>query len=238
MAFGWQANFGSNGLPPSHESCYAPNLMAPKTSSRSRYLLFAAASAIACVVSVAMIDTAVSTTVMRGDLPGDFAKGLNLAEVFAHGVGVAFICIAFAVVDSRRHLLPRLIFLPAACGVVAQTLKAVVVRNRPHSLEDGLIPRAIETFGAVPGSLDDSSLQSFPSGHTATAVGLAIALSRLYPKTWPLFVCYAALAAGQRVACGAHFLSDTFAGAAVAFLVSAFLADRLFWDADWRLLDE
>lgn len=204
------------------------------STTRNRYLLFAALSAVACAISIATIDTAASAAALRGDLPGDLRKGFNLTEVFAHGVGVAFICIAFAVIDSRKRLLPRLICMPAVCGGAANLLKGTVNRERPHSFENAeFIPRAVETFGAVPGSFGESALQSFPSGHTATAVGLAIALSRLYPKGWPLFTCYAALAAGQRVASGAHFVSDTLAGAAVAFLIAAFIADRLFWDAIW-----
>lgn len=183
------------------------------------------------------VDTAISSACLRKDLPGDVEKGLNLAEVFAHGIGVGLICVAFAVLDARKHLLPRLICLPAICGVIATLSKRIIERGRPYSFESDALPEAIKTFGQIPGSLDDSMLQSFPSGHTATAVGLAIALSRLYPRASLLFAFYACLAAAQRIGCGAHFLSDTLAGAAVAFLVSAFLADRLFWDADWGRAD-
>jgi membrane-associated phospholipid phosphatase len=74
-------------------------------------------------------------------------------------------------------------------------------------------------------------LQSFPSGHTATAVGLALALSSLYPGGRRLFALLAVLAASQRVLFDAHFLSDTLVAAGIACFVAAFLRDRLFWDA-------
>lgn len=203
-------------------------------STRNRFFLLAAGSAIACVASILTIDSEVSAFCLRKDLPGDVEKGLNLAEVFAHGVGVFFICVTFAALDSRRRLLPRLICLPAASGIAANLMKICIERGRPYSFTADTLPKASATFGAVPGSLGVHAIQSFPSGHTATAVGLAIALSRLYPKASWLFAVYAFLAASQRIAVGAHFVSDTLAGAAVAFLFSAFLVDRLFWDADWH----
>ena len=83
--------------------------------------------------------------------------------------------------------------------------------------------------------------QSFPSGHTATAVGLAIALCWLYPQGCRLFAGLAVLVALQRIHSGAHFLSDTLvsAGLAVALAVVLFhfapvgrwFADR---EARWR----
>ena len=63
-----------------------------------------------------------------------------------------------------------------------------------------------------------SLYQSFPSGHTATAVGLAVALACAYPRGRWFFAGMALLAACQRVGDGHHFLSDTLAGASVAFL--------------------
>ena len=210
---------------------YVP--MTSATPSRNRLLFLAASAAVLCLAAIGTVDVPASAICLRKDLPGDVEKGLNLAEVFAHGCGVAFICLTFAALDSRKRLLPRLICLPAVCGIAANLAKIGISRQRPYSFTADTLPAAIETFGGIPGSFDDSWRQSFPSGHTATAVGLAIALCRLYPRASPLFICYAILAAGQRVAAGAHFISDTLAGAAIAFLIAAFLADRLFWDARW-----
>ncbi len=66
-----------------------------------------------------------------------------------------------------------------------------------------------------------SVAQSFPSGHTATAAGLALGLAAMYPKGRWLFLLLAVLVGCQRIECGAHFLSDVLCGAAASCLVVA-----------------
>ena len=79
-------------------------------------------------------------------------------------------------------------------------------------------------------------LQSFPSGHTATAVGLAFGLGWLYPRGRWLFLGFAVLAAFQRVESSAHFVSDTFCGAAIACVIVGFCFDsRIFGSFFTRL---
>src|SRR4029450_13217898 len=68
------------------------------------------------------------------------------------------------------------------------------------------------------------ALQSFPSAHAATAVGLAIGLSMLYPRGKWLFAAFALLAAVRRIQAQARFGRDVLAGAAVGCLVSAAVA--------------
>ena len=69
------------------------------------------------------------------------------------------------------------------------------------------------------GSLGSAS-QSFPSAHTATAVGLAISLAYVYPAARWLFCVLPLLVAYQRMDSGAHFLSDVLCGAAVGCIVA------------------
>jgi membrane-associated phospholipid phosphatase len=79
--------------------------------------------------------------------------------------------------------------------------------------------------------------QSFPSGHTAAAVGLALGLCWVYPKGRLLFPLLAMLVACERINDGAHFLSDTLCGAAVSSLVAlGFLAAGPIarWFAHWE----
>jgi membrane-associated phospholipid phosphatase len=64
-------------------------------------------------------------------------------------------------------------------------------------------------------------VQSFPSAHSATAVGLAIGLSWLYPRGRWLFAAFAGLAILQRLDADAHYCSDVLAGGGVAFVVAA-----------------
>jgi membrane-associated phospholipid phosphatase len=193
-------------------------------------LLAAVVCGLLACLAIPTFDAPVSKACLAGDVPGDVRKGLGLTEVFAHGVGVGFICLAFFALDSRKHLLPRLICLPLCTGLSGSLAKLVLARSRPNQLSAEDFPAAIETFQGFPGSFS-SELQSMPSGHTAAAVGLAIALSRLYPRSRLLFAAFAGLAACQRIAFGAHFVSDTLAGAALAFGVASLLANRLFWDA-------
>jgi membrane-associated phospholipid phosphatase len=54
---------------------------------------------------------------------------------------------------------------------------------------------------------------SFPSGHTATAVGLAAALWRLDRRAAVLAGLFAALIAWSRIALSSHHFSDVVAGA-------------------------
>ena len=64
---------------------------------------------------------------------------------------------------------------------------------------------------------------SFPSGHSAVAWSLALALSWLYPQGRRFFVFLAVMVMVQRVLSSTHFPSDTFAGAAIGILVTSLL---------------
>ena len=66
-----------------------------------------------------------------------------------------------------------------------------------------------ETFtGVLPLFSVGSHERGTPSAHTSAAVCFAIALCWLYPRGKVAFVTLATLAATQRIAGGAHFLSD------------------------------
>jgi membrane-associated phospholipid phosphatase len=65
-----------------------------------------------------------------------------------------------------------------------------------------------------------SRWQSLPSGHAATAAGLAAALIWLYPKGRKLFPVLVVLVACHRIEAEAHYLSDVLGGAAVGVIVA------------------
>jgi membrane-associated phospholipid phosphatase len=75
--------------------------------------------------------------------------------------------------------------------------------------------------------------QSFPSAHTATAMGLAIALMVVYPRARWLFCLAPVLVAYQRMDSGAHFLSDVLCGAAVGCIVAAITLRARWLDRDY-----
>jgi membrane-associated phospholipid phosphatase len=97
-------------------------------------------------------------------------------------------------------------------------LKLCVARVRPRHFDfQGSV---FDTFSdLLPGSGGGSHVQSWPSGHTATAVGFCLALSAVFPQGKWLFRALAALVALQRIESGAHYLSDTLFAAGVAYVV-------------------
>ena len=145
-------------------------------------------------------------------------------EPFGNGLGVAMIGISIFCLDPRRRwALPRVLGCAYLAGLAANGLKLLVARSRPHSFD--FHGGALNTFGEwFPMFSAGSVGQSFPSGHTTTAVALAAALVWLYPRGWLLFPTLAFLVGCHRIESGAHFPSDVFWGAALGSLIAiAFL---------------
>jgi membrane-associated phospholipid phosphatase len=194
--------------------------------------LYAASAAFAALTLPAMLlDLHVIQFVANGWLPGDLRRIFSWAEVVAHGLGVAIIAITVLVLDSshRRHV-PRMLAAAYLAGLFANIGKMLVARVRPRFFKGEAITESF--VGWLPIVFEPSGkfefgfkIQSFPSGHTATAVGMAVGLSLVYPRGSWLFFTFAALAAAQRIDVNAHYLSDTTAAAAVAFLAAALIAD-------------
>lgn len=163
-------------------------------------------------------DVVVARYVAATHGPGDLVKALHLAEVFAHGVGVAAILAAVWAIDRRQR---RLTIVPlvgaVAGGLSADFVKLGIARLRPRAIDlSDLDASSWDTFGEwMPLGAGGSDWQSFPSAHTATAFGLAMGLTLLYPHAKWLFFAFAGLAAAQRVAAAAHHPSDVLFGAAV-----------------------
>ena len=171
----------------------------------------------------------------------DWLGSLDIFEKFGHGLGVAMVLIAIHQLDPRRRwAIPRVLACSMIAGGLADLLKMVVLRTRPY--ECALTGTVWSTFGQWFSALGAGSPgQSFPSAHTATAVGLAAALTWLYPQGRLLFSLLAILVGCQRVTCGAHYLSDVLVGAAAGCVVAQFLlaVGRLpvwfaRWEARWR----
>ena len=158
-------------------------------------------------------------------LPGELHKLVEFSEVFAHGMGIGLILLAVFVLDrGNRSRLPRLATASLGAGLLADLVKPLIARTRPHASD--LQAGVAETFHGFllvlrPDdgvSAWDHAMQSFPSGHTAAAVGLAVGLTWLYPHGRWFFVALAVLGGCQRIESGSHFLSDTLAAASLACL--------------------
>jgi membrane-associated phospholipid phosphatase len=169
-----------------------------------------------------LIDVPVARFCLAGNMPGDLQRVLNWSELVAHGLGIAIIAGMLCVLDPiRRRFLPRLLAGALGAGLCADAFKLITARIRPRHLE--LDAGVMDTFtGWLPvlfpipnqGAFDSRWL-SFPSGHTAVAVAFAIGLASIYPRGRWLFGLFAFLATFQRIESGAHYVSDTLAGAAI-----------------------
>lgn len=184
-------------------------------------------------VAALAVDLPLAAACRGGDLPGDLVRIVHLSEIFAHGSGIALILITAWVLDpANRRRLPRVAACAYGSGLVANCGKLILARTRPNGFGEG--SSVFDTFEAwlpfVWGRMErwSDGVQGFPSAHAATAVGFGLALAAVYPRGRWLFLCFAVLASFQRVAAGAHFLSDSLAGAAVGCLGAA-----LFLQGGW-----
>jgi membrane-associated phospholipid phosphatase len=146
---------------------------------------------------------------------------LSPAETYGHGIGLTFVMLAIYLLDPRRRwALVRLAAMGLGAGLMADVVKLLVLRTRPHDFN--FRGGVWDTFGGwLPLWHGLSGQQSMPSGHTALAVGLTLGLAWLYPRLRWLFVGLAVLVACQRIAGGAHYLSDTLVGASLGCLSAA-----------------
>jgi membrane-associated phospholipid phosphatase len=180
-------------------------------------------AAILVVVAVAAlaVDCPLSSWCLADNCPGFFRDLFEVAESFGHGLGVPIILLVVYHLDPlRRRALPRVAAMSWGAGMMANVIKLGVARVRPHHFD--FQGGVVDTFaGWLPLLSEGSGGQSFPSAHTATAVGLAFALAWLYPRGRWLFAGLAVLVAFQRIESGAHYLSDTLCGAAEGCIVAA-----------------
>ncbi len=187
------------------------------------------------------VDCAVAQWFPHRNYPRLLAELIQLSEVFGHGLGVLTLAVVIYHLDvGHRWALPRLLLCSLGAGMAANGVKMFIARTRPRFFEfDGDVTSTFS--GWLPLGRGGASLQSFPSAHTATAFGLAIALAWLYPRGRRVFAILAILAACQRMQSSYHYLSDVLIGAAVGIVVArtfigpGWLAGRIErWEARWK----
>lgn len=202
-----------------------------------RGVYLCAALLAAAAAAALAIDVPVAGYVLRNHESGPLETAVDLlsqVEPFAHAAGVVVLLIGVRILDpARRRRLLRVAVCAFGSGLLADVVKMIVMRRRPKAALD--VTGVWETFeGWLPllgdiSSATERAIQSFPSGHAATAAGLAVALSWLYPHGRWLFVSLAVLSSLQRVVAAAHFPSDVLAGAALGCLVAGLILDpRVF----------
>jgi len=191
---------------------------------RYRGFLIPVALTLAAVVALC-VDVPVALTLKNwraNSIFHVFLDFFDLFEPFGHGLGLALVLVVLHQLDPRRRwALPRVAACALASGGLADVVKMLVVRIRPHDFAfDGSVWTTFDFTQWFPMLSAGSGGQSFPSAHTAVAVGLAAALTRLYPQGRLLFSAWAIFVGCQRIVSGAHYPSDVLMGAAVGYLVA------------------
>lgn len=180
-------------------------------------------------VAILPFDHQISDPQNLASLRGDVIRCVTLSEFFAHGYGVAIIAIGiWLLAPAKKTLIPRIVVCAIWPSLVVNLVKTLFGRFRPTTyFEKNSIARFPTDFsetwtGWLPGEklnlLYDS--QSLPSGHAATAWGLAIGMTWAFPKGKWLFMGLAVMASVQRVTSFAHWPSDVLCGAAFGIVLA------------------
>lgn len=207
----------------SAQSVFAPTALISRRRGRFWCHLFLGVVLAGTAYFASGLDAGVREGLQNPDLPGDLVRVVTLMEIFGHGTGLWIAVALILTLGPRfRGQVPRLIAAYAASGLFVNLIKLLVPRLRPLA-ESG------ETFSPSAWNLEHIS-QSFPSGHSATAVTVAISLAYIFPRGRWVFLILASLACLQRLQ-EAHWLSDVLAGAAIGLWVTGLL--YAWAPADW-----
>jgi membrane-associated phospholipid phosphatase len=130
---------------------------------------------------------------------------------------LAFVYFKFQQMNAKRaHRAALIMFASTVAPFIADMLKLVFGRSRPHLLFE----KDVFVFRPLTNSLDFSS---FPSEHSAVAFAMAASFSILFPGYRPTFFFLATIVAVSRFVVGVHYPSDLIAGGMVGLLTVAIL---------------
>ncbi len=197
------------------------------------WLLAAAVMLIAGAIAAFNVDCIVAQWFFQSRGPRYLHDLATISELFGRGECVLLVAILMWRLDRTRHwAIPGLAATALLSGLAADGVKMLIGRVRPHHFD--ILKSVWSSFGPwLPlGSLGSPN-QSFPSAHTATAMGLAIGLMVVYPAARWLFCLAPILVAYQRMDSGAHFLSDVLCGAAVGCVVASMTIRARWFDRQY-----
>ena len=137
-------------------------------------------------------------------------------------IALVILVIIISLVKKSKPLRMKFLMLVTVLllvTAVTQTLKALIVRDRPFT-----------TYPYIE-KLSSGGDSSFPSGHTLEAFAMAAAISLLFPKKKIIIPIYAwaVLVAYSRMALGVHYPTDVLAGIVIGSLVGWFVPRVFGW---------
>lgn len=149
---------------------------------------------------------------------------------FLMAAGLAMTCL-FAKLRQRRWMRIICIMMVSSTlsGVLVNTARLTTGRTRPNA------EAAEGWYGArYHGEwlIGRNEFNSFPSGHTATAIGFVVPLLLLAPPVGVPALFVALLICGSRIYLGAHHLSDVTVSLVIAFWVASMVSRK--WTQRWH----
>ncbi|MBA4029550.1 MAG: hypothetical protein C0478_01330 [Planctomyces sp.] len=148
------------------------------------------------------------------------------AEYYGQAFGAVLIIITAGVLDPlKKRVIPWLLVAALGAGLTADVAKQLVERQRPRDLELTNPEVQVTIRSLLPILEGRIASHSFPSGHTATAFGLTVALAACYPRGRIWFFILGCLVGIQRVESLSHYPSDVFGGAAIGLLIGWLVVD-------------
>jgi lipid A 4'-phosphatase len=201
------------------------------TAWSKRLVLWAALTVLAVILSALFLDrpAALFFHAQSEQLHAvfRFITRFGVSTGYLIGAAITFVALRvaaklprFAAVADRIEAysaLPLFFFTSiAASGLAVDLVKTVFGRARPKLLfSNG------EYYFGWWGTQAD--YWSFPSGHTANAVAIALALTMIWPRYRALYGVFAALVAASRIVITAHYVSDVVMGAFLAFVIVPYI---------------
>lgn len=109
-------------------------------------------------------------------------------------------------------------------GLVTMILKRIIGRVRPVDFDN------VGAFDFQP--LQNWVYQSFPSGHSTTAIAMAFTFGFFWPRSYMPFLIIGIIVCISRVPVGMHYPTDIFAGFVVGML-GCYAVRNFFGDRGW-----
>jgi membrane-associated phospholipid phosphatase len=167
---------------------------------------------------------------------------MDIVQHFGATWGIVLSVVLIYLLDrKRRQSLKNFLVGALVCSLAVNSLKLILRRQRPDfnrrsgDYEPLGDPDVAGRWFLMPaedeGFFEESTL-SFPSGHSAAAAYLAMALSTYYPRARYVWWAFAIGTMISRVTKSRHYLGDTIAGCGLGILVFI-VVHRAGWGLGW-----